>query len=179
VARTALRPGLLIAAGAMLVAAVGLASIARFYDEDQQRRAYGDTRTAGAYDLGWRLARSGPDVRVLSLGAPFQPYSAFGNLRFQVPDSEGRITEIDPLVSADQPGVPAPVMADGQVAVVASERIGTDWCPLFTANPDASFAEVRDRYGIVLYLLAFRDPLVLSDQRTPAGTTLHRVDVRC
>lgn len=179
VARTALRPAWLVAAGAVLVAAVGLASAARFFDEDQQRRAYGDTRTAGAYDLGWRLAHGGAGTDVLSLGAPFQPYSAFGNLRFQVPDGETRITEVEPLVTAGQPGVAAPAVAAGQVAVITPERIATDWCPLARANPQASFAEVRDRYGIVLYLVAWPGRLPLDAGRTPAATTLHPVEVRC
>lgn len=179
VARTEFRPAMLVVAGSVLIGGIAIASAARFYDEDQQRRAYGDVRTTGAYDLGWRLAGMDDAPEVLSLGRPFQPYSGFGNLRFLFPAWSERVVEIEPLDGPDAPGVPAPVLEDDQVAVVAAERVATDWCPLAQANPDASFAEARDRYGNVLYLFVYGGDLPFTDRPTPAGSTVEPVEVRC
>lgn len=178
VARTGWRPAPLIAAGALLLGGLGFASAAGFYDEDQQLRAYGDRRTTGAYDLGWRLAAADDDVAVLSLGLPFQPYSGFGNLRFLVPDWNERVVEVEPLAVDGSPGAAAPVLTSGQIAVIAAERIPTDVCPLQAANPGAELAEAQDRYGTVLYVVASPDRLPLPSRPTPAGTVL-RPAVTC
>jgi hypothetical protein len=169
----AVRPGLAAPAGraalAVTLAAVVAGDLRWFATEDRQYTTYGDPRGTMMWDIGWRVAgrdpASGDPPAILFAGPPYVFTGGFNSLVIQAP--ELAMTDVsEPLGQG-----PAPELADGTMLVIVPERAG-ERCAAEAMYPSATVAEARDRYGGLIYIAVYLEPLRgWSTRETPAGST--------
>lgn len=151
----------------LAMVAITTSHLAWMTSEARQLETYGDHRSVAAFDLGWRI--SGDEAArpaVLYVGAPFVWSHSFPSLTFLV---EGMpMTDIEhPLASPDD----VPPLPEGTLLYLGAER-SAERCVVEAALPGVTVAEVRDRYGTLIYLAFYRGDLVgWSTSASPAGST--------
>jgi hypothetical protein len=162
VSRAGLRRPLTIGAVALLV----VANLPWVYSNDRIVTNWGEPRTVGAWDLGWRLGDGIGPPEVLLAGPPF--VYAYSNPAFMFEAPHAVMTEIvEPMLEPED----VPDLVPGQVLVVIPER-AWERCVLDAALPEALVFDVRAADNTLLYVVYGMAPVPgWSIATSPAGST--------
>jgi hypothetical protein len=159
--------------GVLSVAALAVGGARHWFDADRQLAAYGDRRSAVAFDLGERLAGRDPSSgRVLLWDGGALSYQGFGNFRFVAPGLDGVVVAVDGSDPGDGSAAAVPRIHGEDVLVLYVEVPDGRPCAVVARYPEAEVQVARDRLGHEMYRVYRLRGEGLREGATTSGAVL-------